>query len=76
MFLQELTDTFMEERMREAAGLRRLEEAEHLQRQDVSPRHGLSRQHIRRLPFLAFVARMFRMASVWCLLPDARLLDG
>lgn len=63
MFMPELVEAVMQERMREAAELRRQHEARAIEEQGATPRGGLSRQR-RRLPFLAFVARGFRTASV------------
>lgn len=64
MITQELMETVMRERMWEAAQLQRQQQAEALQEQDATPRVGLSRQRIRRLPLLSFMARGFRTASV------------
>ena len=66
MLTHELLQAAMQERMREAAELRRQREAEALCGQDASPRGGLSRPRLRlwRLPLPSFVARSFRTASV------------
>lgn len=64
MVLPELVETAMQERLREAAQLRRQHEALKLQGQAAPPRGGLSPRPARGLPLLSFVARGFRTASV------------
>lgn len=59
----ELVHAVMQERAREAALLHRNKQAQGKQGQGAPPRSGLSAKR-RRFPFLSFVTRGFRTASV------------
>ena len=64
MVTQELVEAVMRERSQEAARLQREHKARVLQGQSATPRGGLSRQGIKRLPLLSLVTRAFPLASV------------
>lgn len=64
MTTPELVGAVMQERMREAAELRRQQEARDLQEQGATPRGGLSLERIRRLLLPSFMTRGFRTASI------------
>ncbi len=61
---QELVNATMQDRMREAADLRRQQEARSIKGQGAAPRVALSLQCIRRQPLLSRMARRFSKASV------------
>ncbi len=64
MVMQEFSDAVIQERIREAAELRRQQEALALTGRGATPRSGPFRQPTRRLPLRTFLARVFPMASV------------
>ncbi len=63
MVTRELMETVMQERMWEAAELRRQHQARASQERGAAPRSGPSLERIRRFPFLSSVTRGFRTAS-------------
>ena len=64
MLTPEMFEAAMQERMRQAAELQRQREGEAIQQQDQPPRGSLPGVRFGRLPLPAFVARLFRTASV------------